>query len=91
MAMFRSDLLDSLRKKELKLKFIGLLEFEKPLMHQLEIRHDKYHVQAIVQYPCLTCNKQAAMLWCVNNPFLCGIGFFFVASAFRPVWPGCCI
>ena len=51
-----------------------LLEFEKPLTHQLELLHDKYHAQAIAQHPSLTCNEQAAILWCANNPFLCAMG-----------------
>ena len=33
----------------------------------------KYQVQAIVQHPCLVCNEQAAILWCPDNSFLCGI------------------
>ena len=36
--------------------------------------HDRYHAQAIAQHPRLTCNEQAAILWCANNPFLCGMG-----------------
>ena len=51
-----------------------LLEFDKPLRHQVGMEHDKYQLQAIVQHPCLVCNEQAAILWYPNNPFLCGIG-----------------
>ena len=51
-----------------------LLEFDKPLRHQVGMEHGKYQVQAIVQHPCLVCNEQAAILWCPDNPFLCGIG-----------------
>ena len=38
------------------------------------MENGKYQVQAIVQHPCLVCNKQVAILWCPDNPFLCGIG-----------------
>ena len=51
-----------------------LLEFEKPLRLQVGMVHEKYQVRAIVQNPSLVCNEQAAILWCANNPFLCGIG-----------------
>ena len=51
-----------------------LLEFEKPLRLQVGMVHEKYQVRAIVQNPSLVCNEQAALLWCANNPFLCGIG-----------------
>ena len=38
------------------------------------MENGKYQVRAIVQHPCLVCNEQAAILWCPDNPFLCGIG-----------------
>ena len=38
-----------------------LLEFDKPLRHQVGMEHGKYQVQAIAQHPCLVCNEQAAL------------------------------
>ena len=50
------------------------LDFELPVAWQVSPVHGRISLQAMAQQPILTCNQNAAVIWCPNNPFLCALG-----------------
>ena len=50
------------------------LDFVLPLAWQVTPVQGRISVQAMAQQPIVTCNQNAAVLWCPNNPFLCALG-----------------
>ena len=51
-----------------------ILDFELPIAWQVSPVLGRIELQAMAQQPILTCNRNTAVLWCPNNPFLCAIG-----------------
>ena len=51
-----------------------ILDLELPIAWQASPVQGRIEVQATAQQPILTCNRNTAVLWCPNNPFLCAIG-----------------
>ena len=52
----------------------GKLDFELPFAWQVSPVRGRISLQAMAQQPIVTCNQNAAVLWCPNNPFLCALG-----------------
>ena len=52
----------------------GELDSVLPLAWQVTPVQGRISVQAMAQQPIVTCNQNAAVLWCPNNPFLCALG-----------------
>ena len=50
------------------------LDFELPVAWQVSQVQGRISLQAMAQQPILTCNQNAAVIWCPNNPFLCALG-----------------
>ena len=51
-----------------------ILDLELPIAWQVSPVQGRIGLQALAQQPILTCNRNTAVLWCPNNPFLCAIG-----------------
>ena len=51
-----------------------ILDLELPIAWQVSPVHGRIELQAMAQQPIVTCNRNTAVLWCPNNPFLCAIG-----------------
>ena len=54
-----------------------ILDLELPIAWQVSPVQGRIGLQAMAQQPTLTCNRNTAVLWCPNNPFLCAIGSEF--------------
>ena len=51
----------------------NILNLELPIAWQVSPVLGRIEVQAMAQQPILTCNRNTAVLWCPNNPFLCQV------------------
>ena len=50
------------------------LDLELPVTWQVSPLNGRISLQAMAPQPIVTCNQNAAVIWCPNNPFLCALG-----------------